>query len=487
MMRAVQVRKKHQDYTKSLYHRRMATPFPLDLDRGARLSLAEQIRTGIEAAIQGGVLQPGARLPSWGDLAAQLGVARGTVRLAYERLSDRQLVVASGSAGTHVADHPPAARPPAAAPDMFPALPGLFNDFGAPPLPFQMGVPAQDAFPFKLWSRIMVRAARTAAAAPVSYPDPRGEPALRQEIAGSLALARGIACTPGQVFITNGYTGALGLMLRVLGVEGRSAWFEEPGYPIARAALGLARVTPIPVRVDAEGLVVADGMATAPDAALAVVTPGQQAPLGMTLSLARRRALLDWAEAAGAWVIEDDYLGELQITGRAAPALIAIDRAGRVIHIGTFSKTISPALRLGFVVVPPGLVTQTADVAACLAPAAGATVQHAVAAFMRDGHYLRHLRHMKRLYAGRRDAVMARLGGSIQAVGGLALVRHLPVGTDDVVLAQRAAAAGLAPVPLSPWYAAHGAPQSGLLLSVTNATPAVIDAACARLAGLIGG
>ena len=463
----------------------MKTPFPLSLDRAA--PLAEQIRSGIEAAIRGGVLQPGARLPSWGDLAAQLGVARGTVRVAYERLSDGQLVVASGSAGTHVADHPPLARParPAPTTEAFAALPGMFHDFATAPLPFQMGVPAQDAFPFKLWSRIMVRAARTAAAAPVSYPDPRGEPALRQEIAGALALGRGIACAPSQVFVTNGYTGALGLVLRALQAEGRTAWLEEPGYPIARAALRLAQITPVPVRVDAEGLVVADGIAMAPDAAIAVVTPGQQAPLGMTLSLARRRALLDSAGAAGAWVIEDDYLGELQIKGRAAPALMAIDRAGRVIHVGTFSKTISPALRLGFVVVPPGLVERCADVAACLSPAAGAAIQHAVAGFMQDGHYLRHLRHMKRLYAGRRDALAARPGGTVQAVGGLACLRRLPDGVDDVAIARRALAAGVAPVPLSPWYAVSGAHQSGLLLSVTNAAPAVIEAACSRLEGLI--
>ncbi|HVJ52200.1 MAG TPA: PLP-dependent aminotransferase family protein [Aliidongia sp.] len=463
----------------------METPLDLSLDRAAKLPLAEQIRIGIDRAIREGRLAPGARLPSWRDLAAQLGVARGTVRIAYERLIDTQLIVASGPAGTHVADQPPGAAPIDAAPERIP-LAGMFHDFSAPPVLFQMGVPAQDAFPFKHWSRIMARAARAGAAMPVSYPDPRGEPELRREIAAYLALARGISCTPAQILVTGGYAGALGLVLRTLGLDGAKGWMEEPGYPIARTALELARVTPVPVRVDAEGLVVAEGIEAAADAAFAIVTPGQQAPLGVTLSLARRLALLDWAGRTGAWIIEDDYLSELQLKGRAAAALASLDRAGRVIHIGTFSKTLSPALRLGFVMVPPGLAARFGDVAACLAPAPNAAVQRAVAEFMREGHYLRHLRRMKRLYARRRDALKARLGGApIEAMAGLAILRHLPDGTRDAAIAAEALAFGLAPVPLSPWYAAPGSRRAGLLLGVTNLRDRPLADACARLEDLI--
>jgi GntR family transcriptional regulator/MocR family aminotransferase len=338
----------------------------------------------------------------------------------------------------------------------------------------------------------MARAAREAAAAPVSYPDPRGEPALRQEIAAYLAIARGIACTPSQVIVTGGYAGALGLALRALGLEGATAWMEDPGFPITRKALGLARVRAVPVRVDAEGLDVAAGIVAAPDAALAVVTPGQQAPLGVTLSLARRRALLAWAGRSGAWIMEDDYLSELQLNGRAAPAMASLDRAGRVLHIGSFSKTISPTLRLGFLVVPAALAARFGEVAACLAPAPAAAVQRAVAEFLRDGHYLRHLRRMKRLYTARRDALLTALRGiagqpaGVEAMAGLAVQLRLPDASCDVEIAAQALPFGLAPVPLSPWYAAPGVAQAGLLLGVTNISDSRLGADCARLERLIG-
>jgi len=201
------------------------------------------------------------------------------------------------------------------------------------------------------------------------YPDPRGEPDLRREIAAYLAIARGIECSPSQIVVTGGFCSGLGLALRVLSLEGRKVWMEDPGFPFTRRGLELARLSFAPIPVDGEGVDVEYGLRHAPDAALVVVTPGQQAPLGSTLSLARRLRLLDWAAQDKSWVIEDDYLGELQLEGRAAPALASIDRNGRVIHIGSYSKTISPALRLGFLVAPLPLASQFAEVAACLAPA----------------------------------------------------------------------------------------------------------------------
>jgi len=320
------------------------------IDRGARTPLAGQIAAAIGAAIHDGRLSPGTRLPSWHDLAAQLGVARGTVRAAYDSLRDQQLIVTAGAAGTRVARQ--AVRAGSA-----PERPTTPPPRLAAPVPFQVGVPGQDVFPFKTWSRIMGRAARAAAAQPLGYPDPRGEPVLRAAIAAYLGIARGIACHPSQVFIANGHAAALGLALRALRLDGRTAWVEDPGYASARAVLAQYGVTPAPVPVDAEGLDVAAGIASCPDAALAVVTPGQQAPLGMTLSLARRHALLDWAAARGAWIVEDDYLGELQLQARATPALAARDHAGRVLHIGTFSKSVKDdgpgGLLLGVTNVPP--------------------------------------------------------------------------------------------------------------------------------------
>jgi GntR family transcriptional regulator/MocR family aminotransferase len=349
-------------------------------------------------------------------------------------------------------------------------------------------VPAQDAFPFKLWSRILTREARRAAAAPVGYPDPRGDPDLRKEVAAYLGIARGVRCSPSQVLVTAGFSGALGLAIRGLQLERMGAWMEDPGFPLTRTALDLAGMTVTAVPVDEEGLDVAAGVRSA-EAALAVVTPGQQAPLGMTMSLQRRLALLAWARRNDAWVIEDDYLSELQLKGRAAPALASLDHGGRVLHIGSFSKTISPALRLGFLVVPPEMAPRFGDLAACLAPAPAAPVQRAVAEFIREGHYLRHLRRMKRLYAARREALLRCLGevapGSmkVQTTAGMAVVTLLPKFASDVDIALRALRFGLAPAPLSPWYI-QSAPQQGLLLGVANLNERRLAAACRRLAEL---
>jgi GntR family transcriptional regulator / MocR family aminotransferase len=460
---------------------------PIDIDRAGRKPLAVQIYGAIRGAIETGQLAAGARLPSWRDLAAQLGVSRGTVRVAYERLIAEQFAIGMGSAGTRVAERPSRSSTPGWSPEA-PPLPDLFHYFGTVPLTFQMGVPSQDAFPFKLWSRILAREARRAAAAPVTYPDPRGEPDLRQEVAAYLAIARGIRCTPSQVLVTSGFSGALGLAVRGLQLEGKRAWMEDPGFPLTRTALDLAGMTAVAVPVDAEGMDVAAGVQSATGAALAVVTPGQQAPLGMTMSLPRRLALLAWARRNDAWIIEDDYLSELQLKGRAAPALASLDHGGRALHIGSFSKTISPALRLGFLVVPPELVRQFADLATCLAPAPSAPVQRAVARFLREGHYLRHLRRMKRLYASQREILLRCLGevasGSmkVKATAGLAVVILMPEVASDVDIALRALPFGLAPAPLSPWH--MQSPQQGLLLGVTNLAERRLPADCLRLAEL---
>lgn len=465
----------------------MDQPLKLELDRSAKTPLAEQIRKGISTAIESGVLAPGARLPSWLDLAAQLGVARGTVRTAYEKLSAAQLIVASRAAGTRVADRPAAAARVEQPPD-----PGSFLEqyleMTAGPAIFQMGVPAQETFPATLFARIRAQAVRAESSAPAIYPDPRGEPDLRREIAAYLAVARRIECSPSEVVITGGYASGLGLALRVLGLDGRKVWMEEPGFPFTRRGLELARLSPLPIPVDAEGIDVDHGIRHAPDAALVVVTPGQQAPLGPTLSLARRLRLLDWAAQSEAWVIEDDYLSELQLDGRAAPALASLDRAGRVIHIGSFSKTISPALRLGFVVAPPALASRFAEVAACLAPPPGPAVQLATAEFLREGHYMRHLRRTKRVYAAQRDALLKGLrpGAGEAIVAGLAVLLRLPDGAPDVAMVRELLAFGMAPAPLSVWYASPDSAKSGLLLGLATAPQRQLARSCDRLQGIIG-
>lgn len=464
----------------------MALRLDIRIDRSGTLTLAEQIRQGVLAAIRSGALAPGAKLPSWQALAAQLGVARGTVKSAYERLADEQVIVSARPGGTRVAHRPPNSGRAAAAGDME-APPELYRHLLAAPAIFQMGVPATDCFPASLFARLRAHAARLEVSAPAVYPDPRGELAFRREIAAHLALARGIECRPSQVFVTAGFAGALEITLRVLRAQGRQAWMENPGFFHSRRALELAELVPVPVPVDEDGLDVAYGIEHAPGAALALVTPGQQAPLGATLSLERRIELIAWAAREGAWVIEDDYLGELQLRRRAAPALASLDRYGRVIHIGSFSKTISPALRLGFIVAPERLVERFTEAVMCLGSAPGPAVQQATARFMREGHYMRHLRRMKRVYSARGEALrtaLERKGHNVQ-IGGLAALVRLPATVPDVALAREARAVGLAPEPLSPWFYPGGEQRSGLLLGIATVDEARLASACEQLHGLI--
>lgn len=438
------------------------------IDRASRVSLTDQICAGIRHAIASGTLAPGARLPSWQDLSSQLGVARGTVRAAYERLIDERLLLSSGAAGTHVAAAPASPHPPDLFADLHPS-PGFFAA-GARGL-FQLGVPAEDAFPAKLWARLHRRAADVGAMR-IHHQDPRGIDELRREIAAHLTLARGLRCSPGQIFVTSSFRGAMGSILRAIPGTGRRAWVEEPGFPVTRYALELAGIKPVGVGVDSEGIAVEVGVRIAGDAMLAVVTPGQQAPLGSTLSPKRRRALLDWAAGAKAWIVEDDYLGDLQLEGRAAPALASQDPTGQVIYVGSFSKTISPSVGIGFVVAPAPIAERLMSVAAYLAPPPGHAGQIALAAFLREGHYLRHLRKMKRLYTRRRDALIAALSGYDGRVQSAGLTVHLalPEGVDDVQLLAHLRPAGFSPSALSRWYSG-GFKHHGLMLGVTNVLP----------------
>lgn len=464
----------------------MTQSLDIQLDRSAKMPLAEQIRRAISTAIESGVLTPGARLPSWLDLAAQLGVARGTVRLAYDRLSDAQLIVASRATGTRVADRPAAPDEMEEGPD-----PGsfmeMYEELTAGPAIFQMGVPAQETLPARLFTRVRSFAQRAETNAAVAYPDPRGEPELRRQIAAYLAIARGVTCSPAQIVITSGFSGGLGLTLRALGLEGRKAWVENPGFPFTRHGLTLANISLAPIPVDADGIDIDYGLQYEPDADLVVLTPGQQAPLGPTLSLGRRLRLLDWAAKEGVWIIEDDYLSELQLTARAAPALASLDRAQRVVHIGSFSKTLSPALRLGFVVAPMALASRFAEVAACLAPAPWPAAQLATAQFMREGQYMRHLRRLKRLYSTQRDALLNCLAQHAMetTTAGLAVLVRLPDDAPDVSIARAMFAFGLGPAPLSPWYASPASARSGLLLGVATAPERSIGRSCHRLDEII--
>ncbi|WP_007370443.1 PLP-dependent aminotransferase family protein [Kosakonia radicincitans] len=444
-------------------------------------------------AITTGRLSPGERVPSIRNLASELHVARGTVEMAYQMLVSEGYLVTKGAAGTRVS--PQLARLPNA------GNPPQHRTSGEQPyqvrqtgdiLPFQPGVPALDAFPRKIWSRLSGQTLRMIEATMMNYPDPAGYAPLREAIATYLGISRGIACAPEQVFITTGYQGALELLCRTVLRTGDSGWYENPGYFPGRYALQQMGMTLTPVPVDEEGLQVAAGQQMAPNARFAVVTPSHQSPTGVALSLPRRLALLAWANQKDAWIIEDDYDSEFRYHGHPLPALKSLDHEQRVLYTGTFSKVLFPGLRLAYLVVPPAL-QQTFHEAVNHWPGPGSILPQAmVAAFMQQGHFVRHLRKMRQLYAVRRgylvEALESIIGSSLRIqpqAGGIQVLAWLNEHQCDKTLATAARAAGLGVRALSEWEAGTRQ-QNGLLMGFTSFTSAEeAQAAVKRLAALL--
>jgi GntR family transcriptional regulator/MocR family aminotransferase len=449
-----------------------------------------QIYDHIRGAIAAGQLRPGDRLPSTRALATQFGTARGTAEAAYAILAGEGYIVGRGRAGTIVApDLDSSALAGAAVPrPAGRAQPHPIRHT----LPFQMGLPALDVFPRKLWSRLAARRTRTISLGDMAYPDPAGYAPLREAIAAYLATSRGITCTPDQIIVTAGYQGALHLIADALLRPGDRVWFEDPGYFRAREVLEDMGADLVPIRVDAEGLRVSDGIELATDARFAVVTPSHQATLGVALSLRRRSALLSWAASAGAWIIEDDYDSEFRYVSRPLPALKSLDRGERVLYAGSFSKTLYPGLRLGYVVVPHRVADLFARANRRRWSGCATFGQAVVADFMEGGHFARHLKRMRGLYASRRqalaEALMAVFGKRIALnlqPGGMHLIAWLPDGTSDAELARLALADGLAVEGLSDRVIAHACGQA-LLLGFANIAERDAPPICRRLERAIG-
>lgn len=451
-----------------------------------------QIYLRLRTAIAEGRLRPGERVPSVRALAAELNLARGTVDAAYQMLIGEGYLQTRGPAGTVVAPNVSPTPLRTDAPRAEAPVPVLTHA-GGMPLPLQMGLPALDAFPRKLWNRLAARALRQSGLEGLVYPDVRGHLALRTAVAGYLGVSRGIVCSPDQVFICAGYRACLDLICRSLLSDGDPCWFEDPGYFMARRFLQQAGAQLVPVPVDAWGLDVDAGIRLAPQARFAVVTPTHQSPLGVTLTLPRRQRLLDWAAREGSWIIEDDYDSEYRYQGRPLPALKSLDAHGRVLYCGTFSKVLAPGLRLAYMVVPDNQVQHFATVADSTQNHCPHLLQATAAAFIEDGYFARHLRKMRSLYATRRgylvDALLNALGEHLhidRGAGGMHLVAHLPAGFDDRGIAERAYGLGLDIQPLSTWHDAPGG-QPGLLIGFTNvATPEQAEALVARLRRAMG-
>jgi GntR family transcriptional regulator / MocR family aminotransferase len=322
------------------------------LDPTATEPFYRQIYERFRRAISSGVLKPGDRIPSARALTKELGLARGTIDSAYSLLAAEGYIQSRGQAGTIVTPGLETRVPVAIATPQ--SICGLAADGFRPDsiLPFQMGLPALDAFPRKIWARLGARCIRGMQPSAMIHPSVYGLQQLRVEIAAYLQVSRGINCVPSQIFVTSGYRHSVELIAHALLMVGDRVWLENPGYPPTRDVLRHLHIAAVSVPVDQEGMIVSNGTKAAPRARAAVVTPAHQSPLGVSLSLPRRLALLDWASRNNAWIIEDDYDGEYRYVSRPLPALKSLDRDGRVVYSGTFSKVLFPGLRLAYLVVP---------------------------------------------------------------------------------------------------------------------------------------
>jgi GntR family transcriptional regulator/MocR family aminotransferase len=340
------------------------------------------------------------------------------------------------------------------------------------------------------WSTLVARHVRNPRASLLHYGDPMGHRPFREAVASYLRTARGVRCEADQVMVVSGSQQALEIAARVLFEPGAPVWVEEPGYVGARDALAMAGARLVPVPVDASGLDVSAGIAREPEARGVYVTPSHQYPLGVTMTAARRLALLDWAQRGGAWVIEDDYDSEYRYESLPIASLQGLDRDARVVYVGTFSKVLFPALRLGYVVVPADLVARFAAVREAMDVCPPSLFQAVLADFISEGHFGRHLRRMRILYADRRKALveaLARELPQVEVIGdaaGMHLVAALPPGARDRELAVRAAGRGLWTMPLSACYLGP-ARRAGLVLGYGGVTEREIREAVRRLKPLV--
>jgi GntR family transcriptional regulator/MocR family aminotransferase len=444
------------------------------LDPTAATPFYRQIYDRFRGAMASGVLKPGDRIPSARALTKELGLARGTIEAAYSLLAAEGYIQARGQAGTIVSQdlnpRTPIASPPPQS-DSGMASASLRPDSI---LPFQMGLPALDAFPRKIWARLGARCVRAMQPSDMVHPAVYGLPALRAQIAAYLQVSRGINCSPSQIFVTSGYRHSIALIAHALLKMGDRVWLESPGYPPTRELFGHMHIAAVSVPVDRDGMVVSEGIKLAPRARAAVVTPAHQSPLCVSLSLPRRLALLDWAARNDAWIIEDDYDGEYRYVSRPLPALKSLDRDGRVLYAGTFSKVLFPSIRLAYLVVPETQVERFEQISQAFAGGSPALTQAIVTAFITEGHFARHIQRMRKLYAERREATAAGLESVLgkhtridAQPGGMHLILRLQSKRSDRRLVAHMREEGLYGEALSDWTMGRDG-ASALLLNFTN-------------------
>lgn len=502
-----------------------AALLPLSLDKTDGEPLYRQLYSQLRMVVLEGRISPGTRLPSSRALAEELACSRNTIVNAYEQLLYEGYLEGTIGSGTYVSSELPdgllsvgrdaaGAVEPAAptGPSLSrrgAALAQVAREGRQHSGAFVTSVPDVGQFPFEVWGRLLGRIWRHPDPVLVRHGPTQGFLPLRQAIAAYLRTVRGLVCEPEQIFMTSGAQQGLDLTARLLLDPGDPVWFEEPGYLGLRGALVAAGARLVPVPIDEEGISVTAGWALEPKARMAAVTPSHQYPLGVTMSLSRRLALLDWAAEAGAWILEDDYDSEYRYAGRPLAALQGLEAsrvgaggsgnerrgAARVIYIGTFSKVMFPAMRLGYLVVPPDLVEMVTRARSSLDDYPSTVAQPALATFIEEGHFAAHIRRMRRLYAARQALLLEALE---RHCAGLLIARPDPAGLhliadlapelaarlNDREVSARAEAAGVFTPALSTYYLGD-AKRQGLMLGYAAVPEAEIEDGARRLAAAL--
>lgn len=465
-----------------------------------------QLYDWFRAAIAEGKMRPGQRLPSTRSMALELQVSRISVFNAYEQLRSEGYLETFVGSGTSVARAIPddALRPSPAGrgkvqvhgdslPRRMSARGVLLSKLSFEPWlhslgPFRVSLPALDHFPINIWSKLLAQHSQRQSRGIMAYGDTLGYLPFREAIAEYLAVFRGVRCDPSQILVTSGSQQALQIAAQVLLDPGDRLLVEEPGYPGARLAFLSVGVQPAPVPVDDNGIVVPQLRGQGRSGRVVYVTPSHQYPLGMTMGAARRMSLLKWAIQSGSWIIEDDYDSEYRFGSRPIASLQGLDTSARVIYIGTFSKVLFPALRIGYMVLPKDLVPSFSAALDASAISSSTLYQSVLTDFIREGHFARHVRRMRMLYIDRRktliNAVETYMKRNVEVKGddaGMHLVVLLPVGVDDVAVSREAAHNGISAMPLSSCYI-KPPDRGGLILGYAGVSPRRIREGVQKLA-----
>lgn len=467
---------------------------------GRKITQQRLLYEALRDAILDGLLPAATRLPATRVLANELRIARNSAMFAYEQLADegflhvsrRGSIVAPVGAKTQ---SKPAAKKPQSV-QLSRRIDGLRREQQTSPIAvsFRPGLPALDEFPMTQWRAAIARAWRKLEATDLGYANSAGVPELRQALADYLKVSRGVRCDIDQIFITDGTQTSLDLCARILADAGDRVWVEDPGYAGARAAFKGANLSLVSIPVDADGIAPSPSHWTQSPPKLIYVTPSHQYPLGSVLSIERRMQIIEDARAHRAWVIEDDYDSEFRHTGSPFAAMQGLAGDTPVIYLGTFSKTMFPALRIGFMVVPPGLSREFARTLGEISRQGRAADQLALADFMRSGAYTRHLRRMRGLYSRRRVALQVALEqhfGDLLTVsggaGGMHLTARLNAPLRDVDVCSAARSEGLWAVPVSEFCLADAniASYNGLVLGYASVPATQADAAVEKLARIV--